>query len=39
MADERERLRLTRIFAVEREMAKERILDLSSAVGLNVAAV
>ena len=35
--DDRERIRLSRIFAVEREHAKSRILELSSAVGIGVA--
>jgi len=34
--DERERVRIARIFHIEREQAKERILALSSSVGIGV---
>ena len=37
--DERERVRITRIFHLERELARERILGLSSAIGLGVTCV
>ena len=37
--DERERVRITRIFHLERELAKERILGLSSAIGLGVTCI
>jgi hypothetical protein len=38
VSEPRERVRLTRIFAAEREAAKEKILSLGSAVGVGVGA-